>query len=65
MFSSEAEVALAMTEFLLVHLGATAEQIDRQRDWIRHEVLGGGHQPITRLPIDLEVDDPGRSALED
>ena len=46
-FSSEAEVALAMAEFLLVHLGATAEQIDRQRDRIRTTILEGA--PSTSL----------------
>ena len=40
-FSGEGEVALAMTEFLLRLLGATAEQIDRERARIRSEFLGG------------------------
>ena len=35
---SEAEVAIAMTEKLLVRLGATAEQLDRARDWVRSEI---------------------------
>jgi CPA2 family monovalent cation:H+ antiporter-2 len=34
-FSGEGEVALAMTEFLLSRLGATPEQIDRERARIR------------------------------
>jgi CPA2 family monovalent cation:H+ antiporter-2 len=40
-FSGEGEVALGMTEFLLRQLGATAEQIDRERDRIREELFGG------------------------
>jgi CPA2 family monovalent cation:H+ antiporter-2 len=35
---SEAEVALAMTENLLVRLGATAEQLDRARARVRSEI---------------------------
>jgi CPA2 family monovalent cation:H+ antiporter-2 len=37
-FSSEGEIALAMTETILRHLGATAEQIDRERDRVRTEL---------------------------
>ena len=40
-FSGEGEVALAMTESLLRRLGATAEQIDRERDRIHAEYQGG------------------------
>lgn len=39
-FSGEGEVALTMTEFLLRQLGATPEQIDRERDRIRTELFG-------------------------
>jgi CPA2 family monovalent cation:H+ antiporter-2 len=47
-FSGEGEVALSMTEFLLDRLGATPEQIDRERDRIRAEFSaithnGDGH----------------------
>ncbi len=38
-FAEEGEVALAMTEFLLRDLGATAEQIDRETDRIRRELF--------------------------
>jgi CPA2 family monovalent cation:H+ antiporter-2 len=41
---SEAEVALAITERLLEDLGATAEQLDRARVRVRHEV----HEHIKR-----------------
>jgi monovalent cation:H+ antiporter-2, CPA2 family len=40
-FSGEGEVALSMTEFLLRQLGATAEQVDRERARIRSEFFGG------------------------
>jgi CPA2 family monovalent cation:H+ antiporter-2 len=39
-FSGEGEVALTMTELLLRQLGATEEQIDRQRQRIRDELFG-------------------------
>jgi len=40
-FSSEGEIALAMTEFLLRQLGATSEQVDRERARIRSEFFSG------------------------
>ena len=40
-FSGEGEVALSMTESLLRQLGATAEQVDRERARIRSELFGG------------------------
>ena len=39
-FSGEGEVALAMTVALLRDLGATPDQIDRERDRVRAELLG-------------------------
>jgi monovalent cation:H+ antiporter-2, CPA2 family len=39
-FSGEGEVALAMTESLLARLGATPDQIDRERSRIRSELFG-------------------------
>ncbi len=38
-FSGEGEVALAMTEYILGILGATPEQIDRERQRVRDEVF--------------------------
>jgi CPA2 family monovalent cation:H+ antiporter-2 len=38
-FSGEGEVALAMTEYILGVLGATAEQMDRERQRVREEVF--------------------------
>lgn len=40
-FSGEGEVALGMTEFILRQLGASPEQIDRERDRIREDLFGG------------------------
>jgi CPA2 family monovalent cation:H+ antiporter-2 len=39
-FSGESEVAMALAEYLLRDLGATPEQIDRERDRVRTEILG-------------------------
>jgi len=38
-FSGEGEVALAMTEYILGQLGATPEQMDRERQRVREEVF--------------------------
>jgi CPA2 family monovalent cation:H+ antiporter-2 len=38
-FSSEGEIALAMTEYLMRRLGATAESIDRERERVRSELF--------------------------
>jgi CPA2 family monovalent cation:H+ antiporter-2 len=39
-FAGEGEVALALTEVLLRRLGATPEQIDRERERVRRELSG-------------------------
>ncbi len=39
-YTGEGEVALAMTEAVLVRLGATPEQIDRERERVREELFG-------------------------
>ncbi len=46
-FSGEGEIALGMTENILRQLGATAEQIDRERDRIREELFGSS-LPVTQ-----------------
>ena len=38
--TAEAEVALAMTEHLLTKLGATKDQLDRERQRVRRELRG-------------------------
>jgi monovalent cation:H+ antiporter-2, CPA2 family len=44
-FAGEAEVALAMTESVLRELGATPEQIDRERERLRADLFGGSEAP--------------------
>jgi monovalent cation:H+ antiporter-2, CPA2 family len=46
----EAEVALAMSEQLLERLGATAEQLERERERVRIEVSSGGRTPDQGSP---------------
>lgn len=46
-FSGEGEVALAMTEAVLRRLGATADQIDRERQRVHEELFGA---PDPRQP---------------
>jgi monovalent cation:H+ antiporter-2, CPA2 family len=41
-FSGEGEVALAMSEHILAQLGATPEQMDRERQRVRDEVFRAG-----------------------
>jgi CPA2 family monovalent cation:H+ antiporter-2 len=55
-FSGEGEVALAMTESVLRKLGATAEQIDRERDRVRADLFGG---LVPRRPSEPSVDGDG------
>jgi monovalent cation:H+ antiporter-2, CPA2 family len=40
-FSGEGEIALNMTELMLRELGATDEQVDRERERVRTELSGG------------------------
>lgn len=40
-FSGEGEIALNMTEYMLRKLGATDEQVDRERDRVRADLFGG------------------------
>ncbi|HVK09240.1 MAG TPA: cation:proton antiporter, partial [Gemmataceae bacterium] len=44
-FSGEGEVALALTVEILQALGATAEQIDRERERVRQELRSGADEP--------------------
>jgi CPA2 family monovalent cation:H+ antiporter-2 len=47
-FAGEGEIALAVTETILEGLGATPEQIDRERDRVRDELLGRSDGPGQR-----------------
>jgi CPA2 family monovalent cation:H+ antiporter-2 len=55
-FSGEGEIALAMTTAILQELGASPEQIDRERDRV-HTELGVPSQVLTeRSPTDEDAD---------
>jgi monovalent cation:H+ antiporter-2, CPA2 family len=57
-FAGEGEVALAMTVFVLRQLGASDEQIDRERDRIRAELFGN---PCT---VEILLPPPHHPAVE-
>jgi monovalent cation:H+ antiporter-2, CPA2 family len=57
-FADEGEVALSMIEVLLRQLGASGEQLDRERDRIREELFGG---PLSAQPL-LPTDPPDEAA---
>jgi CPA2 family monovalent cation:H+ antiporter-2 len=59
-FSEEGEVALAMTEAILQDLGATPDQIDRQRELLREDVIGS---PAIEPARDAEQSLDGRQSL--
>ncbi len=70
-FSGEGEVALAMTESMLRELGATAEQIDRERERVRADLFGGTAfverlepPPANGLVANGQVESPSPSAAE-
>ena len=53
-FSAEGEVALAFSVAILRRLGATPEQIDRERQWVYADLLG---QPLLDGPSDEGLQD--------
>jgi monovalent cation:H+ antiporter-2, CPA2 family len=55
-YSGEGEVALAMAESLLRVIGATAEQIDRERERVRAELTGQSAAP----PADTMAEAPAK-----
>ena len=57
-FTGEGEVALTMTEFLLRQLGATPEQIDREKERLRADLIGG---PLTN---EMMLPPPQRSGVD-
>jgi CPA2 family monovalent cation:H+ antiporter-2 len=68
-FTGEGEVAMAMTEAVLVRLGASAEQIDRERARVHEELFGAEEDVHTsrllKLPQEDEPDhkiDPGKKS---
>jgi CPA2 family monovalent cation:H+ antiporter-2 len=47
-FSGEGEVALAMTDSILRHLGSTPAQLDETREWIRSHLFSGVAAPTQK-----------------
>jgi CPA2 family monovalent cation:H+ antiporter-2 len=54
-FSGEGEVALAMTEAVLQRLGATMDQIDRERQRVHEALFGSSAPPPVRRVREPEV----------
>ncbi len=66
-FSGEGEVALNMTALILRQLGATPEQIDRERERIRSELFGGPRagESFASPQAGLGADKPDQAQRED
>lgn len=62
-FSGEGELALVMTEFILRQLGATPEQVDRERERIRIELFGGSASTERSMAISMQPDAAGSCAF--
>jgi CPA2 family monovalent cation:H+ antiporter-2 len=56
-FSGEGEVALSITESVLRQLGATPEQIERERDRVHDDLFGGSAAPEAGTPNSRPVSD--------
>jgi hypothetical protein len=61
-FAGEGEVALSMTESLLERLGATPDQIDRERDRVHSELIGRPEDPADPAGGARRADESTRSA---
>ncbi len=67
-FAGEGEIAMAMTEYVLRDLGATPEQIDRERERLHADLAGdvqsavASHPPSDAKPPDVQ--DPGSQRRE-
>lgn len=57
-FAAEGEIALAMSESVLRALGASAEQIDRERERVRTELFGESPKSEPVLPPPVPVAPP-------
>ena len=60
-FAGEAEVALAMTESILISLGATPDQIDGERELLRSDLFGS----TGRLSGVLQSDELGPNTISE
>ena len=54
-FSEEGEIALAFTQAVLEALGATPEQIDRERERVHEELFGKTEKPRTEIKTPEEA----------
>jgi len=70
-FAGEGEIALAMSESVLRGLGASAEQIDRERERVRAELFGesprtepGAPPPVLATPPETPADVHGTAPAE-
>jgi CPA2 family monovalent cation:H+ antiporter-2 len=63
-FAGEGEVALAMNELILRGLGASGEQIDRERDRIREELFGSPLTIDNLLPPARHASADGEQVVE-
>jgi CPA2 family monovalent cation:H+ antiporter-2 len=52
-FSGEGEIALAMTEFLLGRLGVATDQIDREREQVRSDLLADSADDF--IPLQMRI----------
>jgi CPA2 family monovalent cation:H+ antiporter-2 len=57
-FAGEGEVALAMAESVMRELGASAEQIDRERERVRAELFGESPKTEPTPPAPVPIDPP-------
>jgi len=57
-FSGEGEVALAMTAAILRSLGATPEQIDRERERVHRDLVGGPAEVALRPNVEVNDERP-------
>ncbi|MBL8850739.1 MAG: cation:proton antiporter [Planctomycetaceae bacterium] len=65
-FSGEAEVALALTEAILRELGATPEQIDRERLRVRDDLCGDIAKSSPRVDVStVSGDDPALAVTDE
>ena len=55
-FSSEGEIALSMTAFLMSELGASDEQVDRERDRVREALFAARQDSQATNPATLTND---------
>ncbi|HEY6362690.1 MAG TPA: cation:proton antiporter [Vicinamibacterales bacterium] len=63
-FSGEGEVALAMTEAVLQRLGATPDQIDRERQRVHEALFGSSAAPPARRETPMPYEQPAADSRQ-